>query len=1063
MSITPSFFDRVQFPAQPQADSAAIVVSGQARFTVLTPRLLRLEWAENGQFEDHGTFAFPSRRPRTVPTFSQRIEDNLLTIDTGALQLQYRTGTNQPFSPESLSIIFQLNGDSVVWTPGTVNSGNLRGTRRTLDECVGDVALEEGLLSRSGWSVFDDSKSFLFTDDGWVSPRPEHQQQDWYFFGYGHDYKTALAEYTRFGGQIPLIPRFVLGAWWSRYWAYSDKDLMQIVDDFTEHDLPLDVLVLDMDWHTADSWTGYTWNRELFPDPNGFLKWVHEHGLRTTLNLHPAEGVQAFEEVYLEFARRLGADPEQKQPVPFQVTNKAYIQHYFELLHHPLEDNGVDFWWMDWQQGRISEIPGLDPLPWLNHLHFLDSTRRGSRAMLYSRWGGLGNHRYHIGFSGDSHSVWQALQFQPYFTATASNVAYGWWSHDIGGHVGATDPELFARWVQFGALSPCLRLHSTKDALSERRPWAFTKEVFRASRNAFHLRYGLEPYFYTMARVAMDTSVSLCRPMYYEYPEEEAAYAARYQYFLGDEMIAAPIVFPADPVTGLATQDVWIPEGTWFDFFTHESFTGPRWVRIVGDLDRIPLLVRAGAIIPMSPLAKTTDELPNDQLILHFFPGQSGYFQMYEDDGVSEDYHHGDYEWTDIKSQSDGRNSWRVEIDPVSGSCSELPRQRSYILYFEGSRAPVSVRINGHETTDWRYDPDTNTTLVTTSAFSKKQTINVELVTSGSVWAVGSGHNTDLQQIEVKRLLGAHLPTVGWDAMLDNLLTLDVPGKMEAVARLGGPLVQFIEYITPEEASQHLGCVIVGGPTDGDTCEVYLHWILEQPGEPLDMVQKFEVGKAGLVLYSPFGVQDADQPRRWAVEVEVDWHDQALSYSHISQFLSAAITQWQVVVYNEKDQPLELAQLQGPEGKLNPDLQWEDYRPHFSDIKSVGDPYYVRLRETYTPRIKAGEPLASYAVTTFDSPDERDAVIEFRSGGPIDFYLNGEKVEPVADSQSPVTHFLFQQTLKPHTSGLVKLKAGHNQLIVASKPPTPIPFWWFSVALASPDGLIMSDLHFKQA
>ena len=182
------------------------------------------------------------------------------------------------------------------------------------------------------------------------------------------------------------------------------------------------------------------------------------------------------------------------EAIPFRITDKRFVKHYFELLHHPMERDGVDFWWMDWQQGEASEMEGLDPLPWLNHLHFPDSTRRGRRPMLYSRWGGLGNHRYPIGFSGDTYVAWPALQFQPYMTATASNVAYGWWSHDIGGHMGgATEPELYARWVQFGALSPCLRLHATKDPLAERRPWKYPHEVYEAARAAFHLRYQLVP------------------------------------------------------------------------------------------------------------------------------------------------------------------------------------------------------------------------------------------------------------------------------------------------------------------------------------------------------------------------------------------------------------------------------------------------------------------------------------------------------------------------------------------------------------------------------------------
>ncbi|MBN1937286.1 MAG: alpha-glucosidase, partial [Anaerolineae bacterium] len=595
-----SLFERIRFGGDPVANPKNVVALDRARFTLLTPRLVRMEWSETGQFEDHGTYAFPTRRAEAIP-FVARKDGTDTLIDTGALRLRYRQ-TDGPFSAENLSAAFDLDGQTVIWTPGAANPYNLRGTRRTLDGCTGDAALDEGLLSRAGWTLFDDSANVVFdTVDGWVTPRPAHALQDWYLFAYGHDYKGALAEYTRFGGAVPLIPRFVLGGWWSRYWAYSAQDLQDLVGEFEAHDVPLDVLVIDMDWHTPHAWTGYTWNRKLFPDPPGFLRWVHDKGLRATLNLHPAQGIQHFEEVYPQFAEAMGIDPQGSEAIPFRIATKGFVQSYFELIHHAMEDQGVDFWWMDWQQGESSEVKGLDPLTWLNHIHFNDSRRRGRRPMLYSRWGGLGNHRYYIGFSGDTIVGWPALQFQPYMTAAASNVAYGWWSHDIGGHMGgATEPELYARWVQFGALSPCLRLHSTKDPRFERRPWAYPDDVYRAARAAFHLRYQLVPYLYTMARVASETGVSLCRPMYYEHPEVEDAYTARYQYYLGDQAIAAPVIFPADPATGLAASDVWVPAGTWIDYQTKETFSGPRWVRLLGGIDRMPLLVKAGGILPLA-------------------------------------------------------------------------------------------------------------------------------------------------------------------------------------------------------------------------------------------------------------------------------------------------------------------------------------------------------------------------------------------------------------------------------------------------------------------------------
>ena len=344
---------RVQMTGDPVAAEAAQVRAGQARFTVLTARLLRMEWSDDGDFEDRGTYAFPHRRA-DPPRFSVREADGATVVDTGSLVLEYAPD-GRPFHAGNLRVE-RSEPPAFAWVPGTVDRHNLGGARRTVDRVRGGAALDAGLVSRSGWAVFDDTEAVVFArEDGWVEARRDRPDyQDWYLFGHGHDYAGAVAEYTRFGGAIPLVPRFVLGAWWSRYWPYSDADVRELVAGFRERGLPLDVLVLDMDWHTPDSWTGYSWNRELFPDPRGFLAWLQREHLHTTLNLHPALGVQPFEDAYPAFAEAMGVPP--GEAVPFRIGDRDFVRHYFELLHHPLEADGVDFWWIDWQQGATSEI-----------------------------------------------------------------------------------------------------------------------------------------------------------------------------------------------------------------------------------------------------------------------------------------------------------------------------------------------------------------------------------------------------------------------------------------------------------------------------------------------------------------------------------------------------------------------------------------------------------------------------------------------------------------------------------------------------------------------------------
>ncbi len=351
-------------------------------------------------------------------------------------------------------------------------------------------------------------------------------------------------------------------------------------------------------------------------------------------------------------------------------------------------------------------LSGLDPLWWLNHLHFYDLGRDGrKRPFIFSRWGGLGNHRYQIGFSGDTYVTWESLAFQPYFTATAANVGYGWWSHDIGGHQrGIEDPELYVRWLQWGVFSPILRLHSTNNPYHERRPWGYDAETFRIARDAMQLRHALIPYLYTMAWKCTTESRPVILPMYYLHPQDDAAYDCPLQYYFGSELIVAPYTAPADPDTRLARQTVWLPGGDWYDFTGSQHFgggqhfAGGRWQTVYGGLDETPVLAKAGAIVPLAPKVGWGGMANPDELTLHLFPGADNRFELFEDDGETQDYRRGKYAVTTFTL------SWRddrlqLTIAPASGDLSQLPPGRTYRPVVHGIRKPdvIELAINAQE------------------------------------------------------------------------------------------------------------------------------------------------------------------------------------------------------------------------------------------------------------------------------------------------------------------------------------------------------------------------------
>lgn len=701
---------------KPEANPLATVVSGNARFTVLSPRVIRMEWSADAKFIDNASLTFVNRN-LPVPKFIKKETKGVLEITTDVVKLKYKKGPGK-FTENNLSVDFIVNGKSITWKLGMPNKGNLLGTTRTLDGVDGAAKeLEQGIISRDGWYLIDDSERPLFdkSEWNWVMARPGDKPQDLYLFAYDSDYKIALKDYTDIAGKIAMPPRFAFGAWWSRYREYTDTEFRELVGEFKTHDVPLDVFVIDMDWHIKSlpeffkngqrqrdqagedaGWTGFTWNKNFFPSPEKFLKWTNEQHLKTCLNLHPASGIQPFEDVYPEMAKAMGIDPATKKFVPFDITDKKFATNYMNLVLHPIEKMGIDFWWLDWQQWGSTNIPGVNPTFYLNYVHYSDMERQNKvRPLIFHRWGGLGNHRYQIGFSGDTHVTWKSLDYQPYFTSTAANVGFGYWSHDIGGHQGdAGTPELYTRWIQWGILSPIFRTHATSEPQHERRIWAYPLENFLIMRDAYQLRYSLVPYLYNEARNTYETGVSTVHPMYYDYPKNENAYTIANQYMFGRDMIAHPITKPIEEGSLFISHETWLPEGKWYEISTGSIVDGNKKVTMPFTLGDIPVFVKEGAIIPMQPKVERTDEKPLNPLILSFYPGKNGALRLYEDEGNNNNFKKGAFTYTPVTSERIG-NTMNIAIAPVEGSFPGMVTSRGYELRFPCSFPPTTVTVNG--------------------------------------------------------------------------------------------------------------------------------------------------------------------------------------------------------------------------------------------------------------------------------------------------------------------------------------------------------------------------------
>lgn len=694
--------ENYRYKTSPKANEKALVIGENYRFTILTSRLFRVEYSEGGKFEDSATQTVINR-DFDVPNFTVTEKDGILKITTDSIQITY---TKQPLSANSLSVCYtgkeagvRAGRQSSEWHFAEENRFNLKSTARTLDAVDGECELELGIMSRGEITYIDDSKSLLISDDGLIEARESHCT-DIYVFCYGRagkksfDNLQCLKDYYKLTGNTPLIPRYALGNWWSRYYAYTQDEYTELMKKFKKEDIPFSVAVLDMDWHYVDidpqygtGWTGYTWNKELFPNHREFLDFLKKEGLRCSLNLHPQEGVAAHEAAYAAMAEAMEHDISKGEAIEFDITNPKFIENYFSVLHHPLEEEGVDFWWIDWQQGNTTRVEGLDPLWMLNHYHYIDLKRQNRRPLIFSRYAGPGSHRYPIGFSGDSVISWDSLNFQPYFTATASNIGYTWWSHDIGGHMeGIRDEELITRWVQLGVFSPINRLHSSQNPFLGKEPWKYNKISELSMKRFLKLRHELIPYLYTMNYRTYAYSEPLVQPLYYNWAglDEKGAdiYKYKNEYTFGTEMLVSPITTPCNFETKLGCAQTFLPEGMWYDFFNNTRYTGGRTLCIHRDLGEMPVFVKAGGIIPMANLENTNDIDNPRSMKVKIYAGKSNSFELYEDDGESMDFESGKYATTKLSFIWSEKPVFTVE--KPCGDISLLPVKRSYELEFIG-------------------------------------------------------------------------------------------------------------------------------------------------------------------------------------------------------------------------------------------------------------------------------------------------------------------------------------------------------------------------------------------
>lgn len=672
---------------------------GNVRISVITDSVVRIEYYPVGMFIDEETL-FAQNRTCKAKTVQYIQTENKHEFITDYFHLTY-IDDGKPLSKENL----YASIGSELWYYGKENKNNLGGTLPTLDGIHPDKPVEDGLLSRDGWAVIEDTDKPVLKD-GWIAKQPLYENIDLYLFAYGHDYKLALRDLCYISGKAALPRKYVFGSWYSRWSPYTSEEIKGIVKGYDDHDFPLDIMVIDMDWHYNDwqiktpeeeqhratygyghannlGWTGYTWNRRLIPDPERLLKELHDDRIYVTLNDHPHDGIRSHEEQYADFAALMGFPPESGLNLEFDCGDKKYMQCFFKAVHEKLEKQGVDFWWVDWQQDHLKPyvkgIRKLRHLPWLNRCYYEHAKENGKRGLSFSRWGGWGDQKHPIQFSGDTTASWEVFDYEVRFTISSSNAGCFYWGHDTGGFCGERNWEMYVRWTQFTAFSACLRVHSEVVEELDKRPWLWGDTAEKAMRAMYHLRSELIPYIYSSAYEATEQSLPLIRGMYLEFPEDENAYRFPQQYMFGDAFIVSPVTQPGEGEAKTVSKKVWVKGGTYYDIFSGKRYEDGTVAEIESDIYTFPVLAKGGVPIPMQPYSRRMTSEPLSTLRIRIYPGESGEFVLYEDDGISEAYQNGACLKTRLHYEKKG-NEITVTAAPEGKPFEGLPEKRRYVI-----------------------------------------------------------------------------------------------------------------------------------------------------------------------------------------------------------------------------------------------------------------------------------------------------------------------------------------------------------------------------------------------
>lgn len=680
-------------PDNLKAKQEAIIQGQKFRITILTERLVRLEYSPSFIFNDLKT-ELVSNRNFSVPKFDKRENDDFLEIETAYFKLSYSKEAD--FKASALSptknLKIELKNKNFTWYYGHPEVRNYYGSNISSEIKDGKEIINRGLYSDDGVVSFDDSENYRISETGSLE-EPIKGNKDIYVFLYDKDFGLCVQDYFTLTGLPTLIPRYALGNWWSRDLPYTTDEVLELVSKFEKYEIPISVFLFDKDWHIREAGTrtnietGFSFNKNLIPDPKELINELHMKGIRVGVQIDTKDGFYPHEEHYQDVKTFLNYDKEGL--ISIDPLNPVMLDAVLKYGLNPLENIGVDFFWND-----SKDIKNLHKLWVLNYYIFMNTDKNpAKRGMILARNSLKAAHLYPVLYAGESKVSWENFRQTPFFDLSASNIGSCWWSHDIGGFDdGIEDPELYIRSVELGVFSPILRFHSSGGKYYKREPWKWDTKTFQIVSRYLKLRHRLTSYLYTEAYKYHKTGSMIFQPLYYYEPDVYYNDLFKIEYFFGSELLVSPIITKKNPVLNRTIHKFYLPDGIWYEFTTGKKYVGKKkYVSFYKEED-YPIFAKKGSIIPLSNKSNVNNTSNPTDIEIHVFPGQNNTYRMYEDDGISGLYKEGYYLITEI-DYNYLPNNYTLIIRSVEGKTGIVPDKRNYKIRFRNTKFAEDVIV----------------------------------------------------------------------------------------------------------------------------------------------------------------------------------------------------------------------------------------------------------------------------------------------------------------------------------------------------------------------------------